>query len=489
MTIQHTKLPKKGRGRKEILRELGSLSKDDPDYKNLKTWSLVYYLGEEHTDFLLESYGRFFSANGLNPMAFKSLKKMEQDVIRITAELLHGDENVTGIMTSCGTESCMSAVKTYREMGRIKRKIKKPNMILPETAHVSWFKGAEYFNVQAIKAPLDKNYCADVKKAEKLINKNTIMILGSAPEYPHGIIDPIEELGKIAQKHDIPLHVDACLGGYLLPFLEMNGAKLPLWDYRIPGVTSISADTHKYGYAAKGASTITYRSIDILKHQFFVYENWPGGVFASPGFLGTRPGGSYAAAWATLQVLGEEEYRKLTAKVMKATEELITGINEIPELEIIGNPLTSVFAYRSNSKSVNIFSVGDQMESRNWHIDRLQRPEALHAMVTPLHGNVAITYLKDLRDSVKFVKKHPELAISGSAATYNMIANIPLRGMVKKNVGKMFAQMYTPGNETMDIAKVSVNKTEGEDNRRKLSENLAIIYLKIKAKLKGSGLA
>lgn len=247
--------PDKGRPFEEILAELDSFGVDDPNYKAAKTWSLVYYLNEEYTQFLEKAYAKYFSANGLNPTAFKSLKRLEKEVLRFTARLFHVDDEACGVMTSCGTESCMLAVKTYRDLGRSKG-IKKPEMIIPETAHVAWDKGAEYFNVKIRRAPLAADYGVDVAAVEKMINKNTVMILGSAPEYPHGIIDPIEKLGALAKKHNIPLHVDSCVGGYILPFIEMAGNELPLWDFRVEGVTSISADIHKYGFAAKGASCI-----------------------------------------------------------------------------------------------------------------------------------------------------------------------------------------------------------------------------------------
>ena len=300
-------MPEKGRPFTDILADLDSFGVDDPNYKDAKTWSLVYYLNEEYTDFLQEAYGKFFSANGLNPTAFKSLKRMEKDVLQFTAELLHVNKDACGVMTSCGTESCLLAVKTYRDLGRSKG-IKKPEMILPETAHVAWEKGSEYFGVKIRRAPLAENYGVNVDAVERLINKNTVMILGSAPEYPHGIIDPIEELGKVAEKHKVPLHVDACVGGYLLPFIEENGIKLNPWDFRVPGVSSMSADIHKYGFAAKGASCILYRDVETFRHQVFVYENWPGGIFASPALLGTRPGGAYSAAWAAVQANGREGY-------------------------------------------------------------------------------------------------------------------------------------------------------------------------------------
>lgn len=481
MNSKTAQLPFKGRKKKDIINNLKEYASNDPQYKDLKTWSLVYYLGEEHTKFLQEAYGMFLSANGLNPMAFQSLKKLENDVIAITAQLLNGSDETCGVMTSGGTESCLLAVKTYRDLARAKRPwIRRPNMVIPVTAHVAWEKAAEYFNVKARRAPLDKDYRLDMKAMKRMVNRNTVMLLGSAPEYPHGLIDPIEELSALAQKKNIPLHVDACVGGYFLPFVEKIGRELPPWDFRVPGVTSISADTHKYGFAAKGASTILYRNTDYMKHQFFVMEDWPGGVFASPALLGTRPGGAYAAAWAALQAIGEEGYLDIARRTMKTTDALLAGIRKIPELEIIGEPKTSLFGYMSNHKNVNIFAVGDQMDKKGWHIDRLQRPDGLHAMVTPLHEASVKEYLKDLKASVKEVKAHPELAEQGGAATYGMISHIPLRGMVRKQVLNMFIDLYGPGGKMIDLANASADINGEDEGPQDLATRFGLWFLKMK---------
>ncbi len=470
-------LPPAGRNREEILSDLENFGKDDPDYKNGKTWSLVYYLNEDHNNFINEAYRMYSSANGLNPAAFKSLKKLETEIIKITAGLLNGDSGVCGVVTSGGTESCLLAVKTYRDYARKVKGIKKPEMIIPVTAHVAWFKGAEYFGVKPVVIPLDANFQVDTEKAAGKINSRTVMILGSAPEYPHGIIDPIEKLGALGEKHGIPVHVDACVGGFILPFIEKAGKKLPPWDYRVPGVTSVSADIHKYGFAAKGASVITYKSLDIMKHQMFVHQNWPGGVFASPALLGTRPGGAYAAAWAALQSIGEEGYVKLAEEVLKTADALKEGIESIPELEVIGSPEGPLLSYRSVESGVNIFAVGDQMEEKGWHIDRIQMPDALHAMITPLHKKVTDKYIEDLKEAVKTVREHPELAETGSAATYGMIAHVPFRNMVKKQVLDLFAEMYRQEGGEIDLSDSSLaGKAQagdgGDEEQKKEKKNL-----------------
>lgn len=481
----NSNVPEKGRPFEEILKELESFGKDDPNYKKAKTWSLVYYLNEEYTQFLNDAYSKYFSANGLNPTAFKSLKRLEKEVLRFTADLLHIDYEACGVMTSCGTESCMLAVKTYRDLGRSKG-IKKPEMILPETAHVAWDKGAEYFGVKTRRAPLDENWQVDVKAVEMLINKNTVMILGSAPEYPHGIIDPIEQLGELAVKHKVPLHVDACVGGYILPFMKMAGIDVPLWDFRVNGVTSISADIHKYGYAAKGASCILYRNIDYFIHQVFANQDWPGGVFASPAFLGTRPGGAYAAAWAAVQANGIEGYVALAKKTVEVSNRLKEKICEIGCFEIIGKPVVSLIAFRSTDKDINIFAVGDVMEEKGWHIDRLQRPDALHTMVTAPHENVVDEFIADLKDAVQTVREHPELAQEGQAATYGMISHIPFRGMVRKQVIDIFANSYKLNATEIDLSDSSAVSpggvtAEGEKKSLSLMDRIINRYIKKKS--------
>lgn len=463
----HKPMPASGIPSNEIFNQLNAFKAQDPNYKDAKVWSLVYYLNDEHQDFLKESYFKFACENGLNPTAFKSLKKMENEIISAVADILNGTDEVCGVVTSGGTESCLMAVKTYRDMAKDQRRVRKPEMIIPESAHVAWYKASEYFGVKIRIIPLKDDLTPDLKAMKKLINRNTVMILGSAPEYPHGTIDPIEEMGAIAQRHNIPLHVDACVGGFILPFMTMNGVDLPKWDYRVPGVTSISADIHKYGYAAKGASTITYRNLDYLKYQMFVQPNWSGGVFASSALLGTRPGGAYAAAWAALQYFGKDGYQKLADETYQAVSQLKVGIEAIPELSIMGNPQGPLFAYQSNDPDVNIFAVGDQMDAKGWQVNRNQKPDGLHAMVTAHHLKVVDQYLADLKDCVAVVKANPELANQGGAATYGMMAHIPLRGMVKKKVLEIYSSLYKAGGSDIDLAaQAESDLDETQENKR-----------------------
>jgi len=449
--MDHLSLPAQGRPPDEVLEELQGFAKDDPAYKDGRIWSLVYHLDDAHDDFAAAAYRQYTSANGLNPAAFQSLKRMETEIISIIAGLLQGGPDTCGVVTAGGTESCLMAVKTYRDMARKTRRVRRPNMIIPSTAHVAWFKAAGYFGVKPRLLPMDKDLNTDISKLERMINRNTVMILGSAPEYPHGTIDPIARMGAIAAAKNVPLHVDACVGGFILPFMEMNGADLPDWDFRVPGVTSISADLHKYGYAAKGASTILYRNLDLLKFQMFVYQDWPGGVFASPALLGTRPGGAYAAAWAVLQKLGTDGYRDLASRTSEAVEMLKTGIGEIDGLRILGHPQGPLLAYGSTDPAVNMFAVADQLEQKGWSVNRVQNPDGIHAMVTARHLDVVPQYLTDLAEAVVTVRTNPELAKTGGAATYGMMAHVPLRGMVKTKVLDVFAQMYRAGGGALDL--------------------------------------
>jgi glutamate/tyrosine decarboxylase-like PLP-dependent enzyme len=268
------------------------------------------------------------------------------------------------------------------------------------------------------------------------------MIAGSAPQYPHGVVDPIEALGKLAREKNIPLHIDACVGGFMLPFVEKLGRHVPLWDFRVPGVTSISADLHKYGYTAKGASVILYRNMDYLKHQFFVATDWPGGIYVSPSIPGTRAGGAIAAAWAGLQAMGVEGYCALTEKALQACDKLKAGIAAIDGLKVIGSEHCTIVTWTSAAKDVDVYAVADQLEDRGWHVDRQQHPACVHLTVTANHLPIVDDYLRDLAAAVAHVRAHPEVKSRGNAAMYGMMAKVPVRALVKQAALKVMEGMY-----------------------------------------------
>ncbi len=470
------KFPEKGLPEEEVLSLMEERKREDADYKRGKVFSLVYYIDNRHSKFLIKAYEKFASQNLLNPLAFRSLFRFEKEVVKMVGDLFNGDKNVVGVITSGGTESIILAVKTYRDKAREERKIKKPNIVLPITAHVAFLKACEFLCVKPKFVEIDKDFRVNVKKVKKAIDKNTIAVVGSAPSYPYGIVDPIEELGEICEKKGVPLHVDACLGGFMLPFVEKLGYDVPKWDFRVKGVTSISADLHKYGYTSKGASLILYRNIDILQYQFSIFESWVGGIYISPTILGTRPGGPIASAWATLMKMGKSGYLKIAKEVMKTTEKLIEGVEKIPDLMVLGKPHMSVFAYTSKNPDVNIFAVAEQLEKKGWHLNKQQNPEAINHIVTYPHRKVVEKYIEDLKEAVDYVKKHPELAHEGQAAMYGLSAKIPLRGMVKKNILKFYKKLYEE-DEIKDVL-------EEEQTKEDLTTKIGKLYLQLMDRLK-----
>ncbi len=416
--------PQTGSTKEELFGRMDTLKERDGNWRAGKTWSLVYYAGEEVTKVAEEAYLRYFHTNALNPSVFNSLRQFENEIISMVSDLLHGDENTAGSLTSGGSESILMAVKTYRDEARtLHPEITEPEMVLPISAHASFEKAAHYFGVKPVHIPLTGEYKADVEAAARAITKNTILMVGSAPAYPQGVVDPIEDLAKLALDHGIRFHVDACLGGFILPFVRDLGYDVPPFDFSIPGVTSISADLHKYGYAAKGASTVLYKNADIRRHQYFAYAGWPGGLFVSPSATGTRPGGAIAAAWAVLQYLGREGYLKLAGDVMQTTRQLIDGIDAIPGLYALGKPEASVFAVASDT--VNVHALSDRLEALGWVIDQQTNPSCLHFMVTPAHREIAGLFLEDLQKAMEDLKNNPAPETEGSAAIYGMSGRVP----------------------------------------------------------------
>lgn len=435
---------------KSVLRDrLQALTNDDIRWREHRAFGLIYEISDEHTAFLQEVYGRFLATNALNPMAFKSLRSMEHAVVRMTANLFHGDTGTVGTMTSGGTESLLLPVLAYRQRARaLWPWIKHPEIIVPDSAHPALMKAGEYFDVRIVRAPLNADLRVSVDGVRHRITPNTIAIAGSAPCYPYGVIDPIEELAAVARERGIGFHVDACLGGFLLPWFERAGRALPAWDFRVPGVTSISADVHKYGYAAKGASVILYRSMDYLRHQFFADADWCGGIYASVSLPGTRPGGAIAAAWASLEAIGEDGFLENARCLMAVSERFKAGIRDIAPLMVLGDPPASVMAFGSSDRRLSVYAVADYLDSRGWHVDRLQRPESIHLILNPGHEHVVEEFLADLRTAVAHVQAHPDAALEGSAPMYGLVAKAPMRRMVKRNVLQVLERLY--GSEAGD---------------------------------------
>jgi glutamate/tyrosine decarboxylase-like PLP-dependent enzyme len=427
------KIPEHGRAAEDILGELRARQAADTDWRHGRVFSLVYHAGEAHEELVKAAHATYGSANLLNPMAFKSLKQLEKELVEMAGGLMHGT-GIVGTVTSGGTESILCAVAAYRDRARKWF----PELVVPRTIHPAFDKAAHYFGVRLVKVDVRDDLRADVRAMAKKIGRRTIGLVASAPQYPHGVVDPIAELGEVALKHGLPLHVDACVGGFVLPWLEKLGHPVPRWDFRVPGVTSISADLHKFGYAGKGASLLLWRSRKDLEHQIFVATDFPGGIYASPTMLGTRPGGPIAAAWAALQGQGEQGYLALAKQAASAAERLRSGIRALG-LRVLPSDSTIV-SYAGKE----VFALADRLEARGWTVDRMHRPEAIHLTVTANHAPIVDEYLADLAAALAEVRANPHLAKEGTAPMYGMAAKLPVRRLVARNVRKLIAEMYAP---------------------------------------------
>ena len=431
--------PKTGTDRKKVLSKLEENRAGDSKWHEGRTFSLVYHESDEHTEFLKKAYTTYFHENGLNPGAFPSIRKYEAEVVSMAAHLLGGGEKAAGSMTSGGSESVMMAVKAHRDWAFSTKGIREPEMIFAVTAHPAFDKAAHYFGVKPEKVPVDSNQRMELSAVKAALTPNTILIVGSAPQYPHGVMDPILDLASLAKANGVGMHVDACVGGFMLPFLRKLGRDIPPFDFTVDGVTSISADLHKYGFTAKGASVILFRDKELRRFQFFISKDWPGGLFASPSVTGTRPAGSIAAAWATLNALGEEGYLELYSRLMKTVDAYRSGIEAIG-FKMVGNPVGTLFAYTSND--VNMHVIADLMAAKGWFLDRQMNPDSIHLTITPANEPALSQYLADLKGAYDTARAHPELAGEGMAAMYGMVAKIPDPTMVHQFLYQYMDQRY-----------------------------------------------
>jgi sphinganine-1-phosphate aldolase len=426
------KLPAEGLPREEILGRMDELRRGDADWRGGKTFSLIYNAGEEVNALLDEAALRFLHTNALSLSAFPSLRRFEAEILAMSVDLLHGGGDGAGSLTTGGTESVCMAVKTARDWAREQRPhVTRPRMVIPQTAHPAFHKAAHYFDVEAVVVPVADDLRVSPAAVAAALDDDTILIVGSAPCFPFGVIDPIPELASLAAGRGILMHVDACLGGFLLPFLERLGEPVPPWDFRVPGVTSISADLHKYGFANKGASVVLYRSRALRRKQFFAYVDWQGGLYASPTLSGSRGGAPIAAAWAVLQLLGERGFVELARRTMTTTRKLLDGVRAIPGLTVLGAPAMSVFAF--TSQSLDVYALGEALEANGWRLDRQQSPPSLHVMVSPAHEAVADRFLADIAAAARALEGQPP-SMEGMAAMYGMLATLPDRGAASRVV-------------------------------------------------------
>ncbi len=396
--------PKTGTDWPTLKARMQDMAVDDADWRSGKTALYVFNAGDDVRDVAHEAYGMFMSENGLAPAVFPSLQQMETDVVGFGLDLLQAPEDAFGGMTSGGTESILIAVKTCRDYWRAQgRDMSSANVVLPFSAHPAFNKACELFDLTAKRVPLADDFTADPSRMAAAMDDDTILIVGSAPCFPFGLIDPLAELSEVAEDRDVWLHVDACVGGYFAPFARMNGVNLPAFDFALPGVRSMSADLHKYGYAAKGASTVFFRDESLREFRDFHFDEWPNGVMVTPSMAGTRPGGAIAAAWAVINYLGQDGYREKAADVLKTRDKLLAGLNEIGDLDVWGQPPLGLICF--GSERFDILAVADAMRAKGWISARTQQPRGLHLMLSPYHLNVIDDYLADLAEAVADVRE------------------------------------------------------------------------------------
>ena len=413
------------RDRAEVLAEITAMADREDAMGRAGLVSGSLYSGDhEHYAYLAEVFALYAHANILQRDMYPSATKFEAEIVAMALDLLHGDPaaGACGVVTSGGSESLVTALFSYREQAVKERGVSAPNVVMPVTAHVALDKGAHWMGIEVRHAPLADDYRVDVAAMAGLIDDQTICLVGSAGNYPHGLIDPIEHLAALAVEHGIGMHVDGCLGGFLLPWAEQLGHNIPRWDFRVPGVTSISADTHKYGYALKGTSALLYNSTDLRHYQYFTYPDWPGGLYLSPGFAGSRSGGLVASTWAAMVTTGADAYRAAAADIFATAATIRAGVAATPGLEVIGDP-TFLVAFKATAQGpdggepLDIYLVNDALKEAGWRLNSLQLPPALHFCVTRPNTapGLAERFVADLGRAVQYALDNRGVAAASGA--------------------------------------------------------------------------
>lgn len=396
-------LPQHGMSKDEVLAALAAKRGRDARWQDGRTFGLVYDGGPSVHEVAEAAQVLFLHENALNPRAFPSLGEIQSEVCAAVADLFHGD-TAAGFMTSGGTESILMAVHAARERARHERGIEHGAIVLAESAHAAFHKAAHYFGLEVRKVPVRPDFRADVERMADAVDDRTVLVVGSAPQYPQGVVDPIPDLARLAASVGASFHTDACMGGFVLPFMEMLGHDVPPWDFRVDGVTTISADVHKLGYAPKGASVLLHRTKELRRYQTFVFDDWLGGFYASPSMQGTRSGAPMASAWAVMHHLGIEGYLRLTRTAIETRQRLVEGIRAVPGLAVLGEPDAHLFAMTGDpghEPFVDAFALGDALAARGWYFDRQGPPDSLHATVSAGNAPVVDELLEDLRGAVE----------------------------------------------------------------------------------------
>jgi sphinganine-1-phosphate aldolase len=437
----YSQIPEKGRNPEDIYGELKSMAEEED-----KTWETghisgtMYHGGKEHYAYLNRVFSLFSYVNLLQRDICPSGTKFESEIVAMVAKMLHGEavkehnpeDEVCGAVTSGGTESIYNGVFVHREWGREEKGIQQPEMVVPATIHPAFFKAAHYLGVKMISVPVKENFEADVEAMAAQITPNTIAVAGSAGNYPYGVVDPLEKISEVALEHQVGMHVDGCLGGFILPWVEKLGYDVPPFDFRLPGVTSMSCDTHKYGYALKGTSTVIFRNHKLLRYQFFSKSDWSGGLYVSPTVQGSRSGGLSAATWAAMVSIGEDGYLEAARRIMDTADKIRAGIAGIPEIEIAGK---STFLISMISDQVDMYHVNDYLATKGWRMNGCQNPPGFHFCITlrnTLPG-VAESFVRDLKDAVAYAKDPPQ-PFPTSGALYGLAGSLDGRAILEQGM-------------------------------------------------------
>ncbi|KAF4685226.1 Sphingosine-1-phosphate lyase 1 [Perkinsus olseni] len=433
---RNSALPQQGKPSSELLPYMEKCAeKEHKNWENGGQSGCVYHGGEELYEMQGKVLGMFALSNLLHADVFTKTRQMEAEVIAMTLDLFNGksEEGACGSVTSGGTESILLAMKAYRDWGRAECGITEPNIVIPHSAHAAFIKAGQYFGIDVRVARLTEDVMdVNLNHVESLINKNTVAIVGSCPQFPQGVVDNIEGLAKIALEHKTNLHVDCCLGGYLLPFMEENGFPMPTkFDFRVPGVTSISCDTHKYGFSPKGTSVLMFRSPDLRKYQYSTCSEWPGGIYGTPTICGSRPAAAVAATWATLMHIGHDGYKQSCKTIVSAAKQLEKGIDSIDGIRVLGRPSVSVVAITCTN-GVNDYDLAEWLKENtktHWNLNMLQMPSGVHICVTRLNAGKIDELLKDIEAGVEAEKAKLDSGVksghSGIAAVYGSAASVP----------------------------------------------------------------
>lgn len=442
------KIPPRGIPKDALFRLMDGYRAHDMPWRDGRTWAYVYDPGHEAEEVIKQAYMMYLTENALDPTVFPSTLRFENEVVAMAAAHLQGDADVVGNFSSGGTESIMLAVKTARDYARAKRPhITRPEILLPATAHASFQKATHFLDVAPVLVPVDPTtFRADAAAMRRAITPNTILLVGSAPSYAHGVVDPIRALGQVALDHDLLLHVDACIG-FLLPYFRRLGAPVPDFEFTVPGVTSISMDLHKYAFAAKGASTILYRHNELRKYQLYACANWTGYTVINSTLQSSKSAGPVAAAWAVLHFIGDDGYLEIARQVLDATRRIAAGIEQIDGLRLLAQPDMNLVAFTSDT--VNIFHVVDEMRQRGWYIQPQlafgNSKENIHLSINPASAKWVDAMLADLRMCVETARAIPSGKLAaGIASTF---ANLDAAAVSDDMLGQMLGMAGVQGDQ------------------------------------------